>query len=152
MIRPGQAKGPSLQGAGGTPVNPPHSPTWFKFSVTHLDFQIGALTNDIELYSMPAESVLHGAILKPSTTFLGGAISSYKLSLGLTGDLQRYMNLADVFTGPVAGDYFYDSSFMEARSFTVATSIRIAAQSIGANLSASTQGAADIWLLISDLP
>ena len=87
-------------GGGGTPANPSTSPTWMKFSFSHTDFQVPSLSTDIGIYSAPARVNLLGAVLKHSAQFAGVGITDYKLSVGLVGDLARYLSLFDVDTAP----------------------------------------------------
>ncbi len=137
----------------GTPSNPTAVPTWMKFSFTHLQLQAAALTNDFEIYSAPARVQLGGAVLKHSAAFGGGAIASYTLSLGLTGDLARYLSPFSAFGAPAntKPTGYAEGYLLDQLQFGAVTSIRVAAVATGANLSASTAGAATLWLLISRL-
>jgi len=138
---------------GGTPSVPTVIPTWMRFTFTHLQLQAAALTNDFEIYSAPVRVNIDGVVLKHTTQFLGGAISDYKVSVGLVGDLARYLSLFDVDTAPSntkpAG--YAEGYPNDQLQFGAVTSIRVAGVSVGANLSASTQGAATLWMRISAL-
>jgi hypothetical protein len=153
-FRSGKAKGPYVGPSGpggGTPGNPTVIPTWMKFSVVHTQFQVAALTTDIELYAMPATGIIGAAVMKPTIAWAGTGITEYFLSLGLTANLQKYMGYFSV-TPAVSATYQLVSQILnDVPNFTAATSIRIAAQSVGANLNQSTAGTADIWLLIAKL-
>lgn len=155
-MRPGKAKGPYVgpaSGGGGTPTNPTVIPTWMKFSFTHLDLQAASLTNDFEIYSAPARVIILGAVLKHTVQFVGTGITDYKVSVGLTGDLARYLSLFDVDTVPSdtkpAG--YAEAGFEDQLGFGAATSIRVAAVATGANLDQSTAGEGRLWLLIARL-
>lgn len=153
-MRPGQGKGPyvgTIGIAGGTPTNPTAVPTWMRFTFTHAQLQAAALTNDFEIYSAPVRVNILGCILKHTTTFAGTGITDYKISVGITGALACYLSLFDVDTATAntkptgyaegyTGDQF---------GFAAVTSVRVAAISVGANLSASTAGAGTLWLLTS---
>jgi hypothetical protein len=150
------AKGPWVgpnNGGGGTPTNPTVIPTWMKFSFTHLNFQAASLTNTYEIYSAPSRVNILGAVLKHSIQFAGTGITDYKLSVGLLGDLARYVSLFDVDTAPSdtkpAG--YAEGYFGDTLNFGAVTSIRIAAVAVGANLNQSTAGAGNLWLLVSRL-
>lgn len=133
-------------GGGGPGTN---IPAWTKFSVTHTQLQAAALTNDIQLFSLEPGGIIHGIKLKHSVTFDGPAITDYFLSIGIAGALQDLLNEYDVENNAVANDNFALASLLESYNHAVAASIRIAARSVGANLSTSTQGQADIWVLLS---
>lgn len=151
-FRAGKAKGPwTGKPAGGTPSNPTAIPTWMRFTFTHLNLQAAALTNDFEIYSAPTRVHIAGAVLKHTAQFLGTGITDYKVSVGLVGDLARYMALFDVDTAPSdtkpAG--YAEGDFSDHYDFGAVTSVRVAAQSAGANLDQSTAGTGTLWLLIS---
>jgi hypothetical protein len=124
-----------------------------RFTFTHTQFQVAALTNDIEIYSAPARVNIHGAVLKHTAQFLGTGITDYKISLGLAGDLQRYLSFFDVDTVPSntkpAG--YNEAHFLDQFQFGAVTSVRLAAVSVGANLDQSTAGTGTLWMLISAL-
>jgi len=154
-MRPGKAKGPFVgqSTGGGTPTSPTTVPTWMKFTFTHLDLQAAALTNDFEIYSAPARVNISGAVLKHTVQFAGTGITDYKVSLGLTGDLARYLSLFDVDTAPSdtkpAG--YAEGAVKDQLEFGAVTSIRVAAIATGANLDQSTAGEATLWLEIARL-
>jgi len=126
----------------------PETLTWVKASVSYTDFPSG-LGYDVEVYSLPAGYVLHGVKIKHSTAFGGGAISSYTLSVGITGELDRYSSDFDVLQA--TGDTTFQlSQCFDSQNHGSATSIKANAKSLGATLDNATAGAADIWLLISD--
>lgn len=154
MFRPGQAKGPYVgpsSGGGGTPTNPTAVPTWMRFTFTHLDLQAAALTNNFEIYSAPTRVNISGCILKHTTTFAGTGITDYKVSVGLTGDLARYLSLFDVDTATAnTKPTGYAEGYVDDQlEFGAVTSIRVAGVSVGANLNQSTAGAATLWLRIA---
>jgi len=133
-------------GGGGNPgVN---VPGWQKFSVTHTQFQTAGLTQNILLYSLPAGGLIHGVKLKNTIAFAGAGITDYFLSLGFVGALDDLLIEYSVTPAPAADSFAIAQTF-DSRNHSAAVDVRIAARSTGANLSASTAGAADIWLLIS---
>jgi hypothetical protein len=149
-MRPGKAKAPwvGISGGGGTPTSLTTTPTWLLFTVTHTQLQAAALTNDIELWSMPALGVIHAVLIEPTTQFAGAAITDYKVAVGLTGFLTKYHSFFDVDTA-VAATNFSAADILAPENRTAVTSIRIAAISVGANLSASTAGVVNIAILAS---
>lgn len=123
-------------------------PTWIKFSKTHTDLQAAATTNNIELYSMPAGGVISGVKVKHSVQFAGTGITQYDVSLGIAGTLEQF---APKFTVSVAvgNTAFQIVNTVDSENHGAVVSVRLAAYSTGANLSASTAGTVEIWLLLS---
>jgi len=124
------------------------APIWLKMTKAHTDLQAAALTNDIEILSLPAGAVIHAVRIKQSTAFAGTLISAYTLSVGIVGTLNKYASAFDVFQA-VADTTFQVSSTVGSENYGAATSIRLAATSVGANLDQSTAGAVDVWILTS---
>ena len=56
---------------------------WTKYMVSHTALQAALLTNDIELVSVPAKTIVMGVIVKHSTASAGTL--TYTLSVGITG-------------------------------------------------------------------
>lgn len=123
-------------------------PTWVKLQVSHTALQTGALTNNITLFALPAGGVLHAVKTKTSTAFAGTSITNYSIAIGLTGELDRYQSYNTVFSAVTATN-FQNSSVFDSQDNAAATNIKIAAISVGANLSASTAGVLEVGLLIS---
>jgi len=124
---------------------------WIKYTVTHTALQAAALTNNIELFSLPTKGVIKNVIIKHTTAFAGTSITAYTVSVGIAASLAKYASAFDVFqaTGAAVGQ---TSSVADFESFTGATSIKIAATSVGANLSASTAGSVEVYVLWNVLP
>lgn len=127
-------------------------PVWKKFTVTHTALQAAALTNDIELHSLVALGVVHSVVIKPTVQFAGTGITGYVVSVGLAAALNKYT--LDFNVKQAVGDAVFEASSpgVSPEDFGSATSIRIAATSVGANLDQSTAGSVDVWLLLSKLP
>lgn len=124
---------------------------WEKFTVTHTALQIAALTNDIELFSLLSQGVIHGVMIKHSVLFAGTGITDYKISVGIVGELDKYATDSDVDTA-VSATNFFPFQTLGLENVGGATSIRIAATSVGANLDQSTGGSVDVWVYKSILP
>lgn len=125
---------------------------WTKYTVTHTQLQTAALTNNITLFTLAAKEVITGMVIKPSVAFAGTSITEYNLSVGITGTLDKYVGYFDgiaAVSDTNAQSYAFPHS---VESFASSTAIKIAATSVGANLSASTAGSVDIWVLKSTLP
>lgn len=119
---------------------------WHKFTVTHTQLQAAALSNDIEIASLAPGEIIHGVKLKHSALFTGPAITNYFLSLGFAGGLQDLLIEYDVKTTAVGDTNFAVAHTFDTRNHAAAVSVRIAARSVGANLSTSTGGSVDVWL------
>lgn len=129
-------------------------PQWIKITKTYTDFSIAGLTNDIEIYSLPAKGVIHSVILKHSTLFTGGAIASYTISTGIIGTLAKYSTAFNVqqAVGNTVIKMGIPAAVPSLENFGVITSIRGAAISTVANLNTATQGSVDFYILVSLIP
>ncbi len=152
---PPQFNNPVLPSQGGTGVSSDailSAPKWTKYSVVHTALQAAALTNNIELFSLPAKTVIHKVIIKPTTAFAG--TTSYTLSVGIAGTLAKYIAAFDVKQVVANTTFGVAAATINAtpENFGSATSIRLAAVSTVEDLDDSTAGAADIYVLTSTLP
>jgi len=123
-------------------------PKWVKFTKTHTNFQAAALTNSIELFSLPAGAIIHAVKIKHSVAFAGGAIASYTVEVGIAGTLAKYASAFDVFQA-VSGTAFFITGIIGSEDHGAATSIKATATSTVANLDQSTAGSVDVWVLLS---
>lgn len=124
---------------------------WIKVTKTYTDFAAAATTNDIEIYSLPAKGIIHAAMLRQTTSFTGGAISAYTISIGVAGNLGQFLPDIDVFAAP-PNTALGQTVTPKIEDFIATTSIRGAAISTDDDLDAATQGSVDFYLLISTLP
>ncbi len=128
----------------------PEDFVWTKFTISQSQLASAGTTNDIELFVLPANGVFHGYVIAHTQAFGGGAITDYFISLGTTADAQRYAPGFDVFqaVGPTVRQV---PAALACLAEGVATSVRIAALSVGAPLNAATTGVVDIHILTTDL-
>lgn len=124
---------------------------WTKYTVGFAALSAAAVTNDIELFSLAAKTMIHSVVIKQSTAFSGGLIATYTISVGISGNLVKYGVAFNTFQAAGA-TVFGMNNLPGIESFTGATSIRIAAVSTIGNLSAATSGSVDVWALTSLLP
>lgn len=122
---------------------------WVRFTKTHTNFQTAATTNDIELFSLPAGAILHAILIKHSVAFAGTGITSYTISVGITGALTKYASAFNVFQA-VADTTLQLSSTLGIENWGVGTSIRAQATA-NVNLSNSTAGTVEIYALVSQV-
>jgi hypothetical protein len=124
-------------------------PRWYDYSFNYANFSAAALTNSIELFSLPGACAIHAVSIKHSVAFGGGAIASYTLEVGIVGDTSKYALPFDVFSAPSDTNFYADAIFgMESWA---ATSIKVTATSTGANLDAANVGTVTIQVFWSAL-
>lgn len=129
----------------------PSNPIWVKYTLSHTAFQTAATSNNIELVSLAAKTMIHQVVIKQSTAFAGTSVTAYTISIGIATNLTKYSAAYNVFQA-VSDTARSITQADDVESFTGATSIKINAISTGANLSASTAGSVDVWVLSSLLP
>jgi hypothetical protein len=128
-----------------------NAPTWFKSSFTFGDFSAAATASDISWFSLPSQTILEGIVLKHSTAFSGGSVTALTLSVGVVGQLDKYVYQFDAFQA-VGDTVFINIDLKELIDFGSTTDIRIEAVATGDNLDQLTAGAFDIWGQTSTLP
>jgi hypothetical protein len=137
-------------GFGGVGANVPQWTRCLNFSYT--DFTgFAALVGDIAIYSLLARGEIEAAVIKVSTPFVGPGITSLSLSAGIVGNLAKILSPYDALAAASATN-FGTSDGLQVEDFSVATSIRLAAIAVGANLSALTAGAGCLWLKVAQIP
>ena len=100
------------------------------------------MTNDIGLMDMAGGFKIKGVIIRPTEAFAG--TTTYTLSVGITGDLQRYAANYDVMQAANLQDS--EPSYLE--DWNDVTSIRLSAISTVENLDQTTAGIVEVRLLI----
>lgn len=132
---------------------PPPNGYWYgPITKDYSDFAAAALTNDIEIYSLPAGYEIAGAFIKHSTAFSGDAITAYTISIGILGTLNKYQAAFDVFQA--VGATVFDITKLTSgtvENWLEAISIRAAATATGANLDQATAGEVDIYLCLAKI-
>jgi hypothetical protein len=125
-------------------------PVWVKVgnALSHVAFQTAAATISLPLFNLAPAGVIHAVKIKHSAAFVGGAIATYTMSVGIAGTLAKYATAFDVFQAP-SNTAFQMSSVLGSENNGANTSILVTAVCTGANLSASTGGVVDIWALLS---
>jgi hypothetical protein len=131
---------------GFWPLSASGGPVRYTVTKSYTDLAAASTANDIEILSLPAGGVVWFATLRHTTTFSGGGIVGYIVNLGKTGTENHYVSgrsvsgaVVDTFTSMIGGFKRDDASN--------AISIRLFADSTGANLNAATAGSVniDIW-------
>lgn len=134
---------------------------WTKYTKTFSDFSTAAAINDIELFSLPAKTVIEALVIKSTTAFTGGTISSYGVSVGIAGTLDKYSKqdgagstweVGNVVSNTNFAVTGAEGGFYDAENFGSATSIRIRATTVGGNLNTAAAGSVDVYVKTSTLP
>lgn len=127
---------------------------WTKYTTSHTAFQTAGLTNDITLFTLPAKTLIHKIILKQTTAFSGTLIATYTISIGITGNLVKYIAVYDVMAAVASNTFGVSSTSINPtlEDFSSGVAIKISAVSSVANLDASTAGSIDTYVLTSLLP
>lgn len=141
----------TLPSSTSTLVSSANDLTWNKYTTSHTALQTAGTTNNITLFSLPAKTIIHQIVTKTTVAFAGTSISAYTISVGITGTLAKYSPAFDVLQA-VSSSVFQTSSSGNMEDFSGATNIKIAAISTGANLSVSSAGSVDVYVLTSTLP
>jgi len=101
---------------------------WTKYTVLYSALATAGVTNDIELFSLPAKTVVEKVIIKTSTAFLGGLIATYTLSVGISGTLAKYIAAFDVFQTVGATVFGFSAATVAStpENFSSAVSVKVA--------------------------
>ena len=125
---------------------------WVKITKSHTDFQTAATTNTITIYTKGATEIVHGVKIKHSTIFAGGGgMATYTLTgVGLSGSGDGfYYSVTQSFTGAVTDTNGKLKLIGIEYSVLPSATAVTASVSSNVNLSNSTAGSVDIWLLVS---
>jgi hypothetical protein len=126
-------------------------PTWAKYTLTYSSFSTAGTSSTTWITTVPANTIIHAVKIKHSTSFSGGSISAYTVSVGSSGVTDAYASAYDVLQ-TVAPTAFQLSRNLASESTTSGWQVQITAIATGANLSAATQGVVDVWLETSVTP
>lgn len=127
------------------------APLLQKFTVAYATFSaMGATAVGTQtVFSLAADDILSGLVVKHSASFSGGGISAAKLKVGIPGNEDKYLAEFDVLQSTGAGVCSL-SQLLECE-FS-ATSLIIVLSLTGGNLNALTRGSVDIYVKKSQLP
>jgi hypothetical protein len=133
--------------AGGTPLNPTAIPTWFPcIQFTFSQFTgFAALVGDIQIYSLLSLGTIEGMVIKTKTAFAGAGITGLTFSVGIVGNLAKYMSPYNGLAA-VTDTNFGTADQLRLENFGAAVSVRVAAVAVGANLTNLTAGVGCLWI------
>lgn len=125
---------------------------WEKYTITFSDFAIGATSNTINLRELGTDEMVLRSVIVPRVAFSGGAISAYTISIGNSAlGVAIYQSPTSVFTG-VTVNAGNNSTINNTRLLAASSYITARSTSTTANLDAATQGVADIYFQIAQMP
>lgn len=108
---------------------PASVPQWRSYSITYANLAAAALSNDVQVLSLPALAIIQAIRVRPVIQFAGVGMGYYQVSLGIAGDLQSLTALYDVFAAvPGAGERQL-TPVLDDESSAAAVSIRIYGES-----------------------
>lgn len=121
------------------------STRWVKITKSYTDFSTASLTNTINIATVPLKTVVSAVVLNPSTSFTGGIISAYSISVGVASNIDL-MPASSTFTTPTRP---FTSNLIVAGKVGTADTITATAIAVTGLLNTATAGTVDIWLLES---
>lgn len=119
---------------------------WNKYVFNYSDFSIASNTNSIPLLTLGPKESIEQIRIKHGASFSGGLISDYRISVGLSGDLNKYVSSFDVFQ-VVSDDAKLRAVISEDESETLSTLVLVTAESFGGNLSDAISGQVEIQVI-----
>jgi len=124
---------------------------WVKVTMSYADLTAAALSGTIEALEMVAKLTIHSIMIKHNTVFAGTGVTGLTLDVGITGELDRFVSLFDVFA-PVSENAKDSTNMVFIGNIGSVTSIKLTSTSTGANLDQLTQGSVDIYFFTRSLP
>lgn len=106
-------------------------------TISYTALQTAATVNTVVARTLPANRSLFSIIMKHSQSFTGALLSAVRADVGITGDPTKFINAFDIQQATAASAQ--DSSLLIYYP-AAETSINVRVTSVGANLSALTQG------------
>ncbi len=114
-------------------------PIYQSVNISYTQLQTASTSNAIQLFALPSRTLLSHVVIKSSTAFTGGSISDLTIQVGPSGNYGQLIDNFSIFQA-VADQTFANVGTEYIGSFSGTTPIYINATSVGANLSALTQG------------
>lgn len=121
---------------------------WKKYSFDYTAFATASTSTEVTLFTLAPGAIIEGVKIKHSSEFTGGAISTYTLSVGLTGDSSKYASAFDVFSAVGSTNFQLTQDFF-SEDHDNPTTVIVKALSQGDNLDQAAQGNVEIWVKTS---
>ncbi len=132
-------------------------PVWVPVVKTHTDLNDASMAHVFDLYSLPAKTVVHAAVVKQSTAFTGGGITNYTVRVEdagttpLTSDQNVNLSPSDT-TGFSTSPPVASAILPRPYDFGATYTLKLRVSTVGANMDQATAGSLTVWLLLSTLP
>lgn len=127
-------------------------PVWTKYTKTFADFNTSGFQNrDVELFSLPAKTIISCIVVKHTVAF-GGSINAFYLSIGLAADFNQFTSDFDVLNNAVSSSNAQNTVLSFLGDFTGVTSVRINGRVTGGIITNTTVGSVDIWVQTNTVP
>jgi hypothetical protein len=126
-------------------------PRWQKVgdALDYADFSDASIQKSVKLMTLSAKGVIHAVKIKHSTAFAGGAVSSVRLSVGVTTNMTKYAAAHDAMVAVSDTAFTLASETKGETHESAGTDIYVTADAQGANLDALTAGVVDVWVMHS---
>jgi len=142
---------PAASSGSGT-INSTAVPQWHKYTVAYTGLTAAATTQQVTLFTLPANGDIEGIRIKHSAAFAGPSITAMTVSIGSSANATGYAPAFNVFQAPSASTMYSDGGSFALTSAAHDVVAQFAAT--GANLGTGTAtnltaGSVDIWALWS---
>jgi hypothetical protein len=149
---PGPNEGDVLTYGGSPGVWTPQAPSaWTKVTFSYTQFSVSpaAAVDTIEAFTLPAGAILKGVVLKPTTAFTKGSpdFTAVTAEVGITGDLERYMEAFDIQQA-VSDTTFSIAQNFDMQNWGSSTSVKVTIRTPGGTTDQFTAGAFEVYYLI----
>jgi hypothetical protein len=123
--------------------------TWTKVTKTFSDLSsVGSSSNTINLGSaLPAKSFIISAVIKTSTAFSGGTLSTYTLAVGWTGNNTALITTYDAMFAVSNTNFTWDGGVGGPPGTFATTNLTLTASCSGDTLDHANAGSVDVWIL-----
>lgn len=121
---------------------------WKKYSFDNTSFAVASTSTEVTLFTLAPGAIIEGIKIKHSTNFSGGSISTYTVSVGLSGNDSKYASAFNVFSAPGSTNFQLTRDFVSEDNDNP-TTVVIQAVSGGGTLDQASQGNVDIWVKTS---
>lgn len=126
---------------------------WKRYVVDATYFTAAATTESKILFTLANGQYLESVVMKTATAYSGGTASAYTLSVGISGNVDKYASAYDVFAA--AANTNFQSSIVGSPESWGTTQVDVTAVCTGDNVANVNTGAVEIWCKvasINDLP
>lgn len=121
---------------------------FIKIVLDYTDFATAAAANDITLVSLPAGYKFEELVVKHSIAFVGGGTASANVTVGIAGELDKYVFTGlNVFAAPTDTG-FIDDNVNQIENWGAATDVRAELTITGDTLDNVTAGEIEFYIYV----